>query len=372
MIAKNVGIRRARGRYVLATNVDVILSDELMRSLRPGRLDPQCLYRADRHDVDIRPQTRDALTDLLTDCRDNVVRICRRTGTHDLRAGTFYPIYDQRYLPLWLRMVRHFWWAITFRVRSAIGRLVLLSKRVAVGLGLRMARTAARGRGVVRRLIRAPRTITRRRARKLARHPLRFARRALAQILRSFDRGDAVPPPIDSETRARWRLGEIVRALSFERGKIRKQIAIVRELHELELARLQLHTNASGDFTLLSHEAWLRSGGYAELEMFSMHIDGLFLYQAHYSGLLERVLPGALFHIEHTQGFKPDPDEVASLNSRLEQAAIPQITGDQFMSWVREMYRTQGPLTFNGPDWGMAREELVESTPNLATVKAIV
>ena len=30
MIAKNAGIRRARGRFVLATNIDIIFSDELM------------------------------------------------------------------------------------------------------------------------------------------------------------------------------------------------------------------------------------------------------------------------------------------------------------------------------------------------------
>src|SRR5579883_2071122 len=29
MIAKNVGIRRARGRFILATNIDILFSDEL-------------------------------------------------------------------------------------------------------------------------------------------------------------------------------------------------------------------------------------------------------------------------------------------------------------------------------------------------------
>ena len=29
MIAKNVGIRRARGRFVLATNIDILISSEL-------------------------------------------------------------------------------------------------------------------------------------------------------------------------------------------------------------------------------------------------------------------------------------------------------------------------------------------------------
>ena len=33
MIAKNVGIRRARGQFVLATNIDIIFSDELVEYL---------------------------------------------------------------------------------------------------------------------------------------------------------------------------------------------------------------------------------------------------------------------------------------------------------------------------------------------------
>jgi hypothetical protein len=37
MIAKNVGIRRARGRFVLATNVDILLDDALVRFLRDRR-----------------------------------------------------------------------------------------------------------------------------------------------------------------------------------------------------------------------------------------------------------------------------------------------------------------------------------------------
>ena len=35
MIAKNVGIRRARGRFVLATNIDIIFSNELVDSTSP-------------------------------------------------------------------------------------------------------------------------------------------------------------------------------------------------------------------------------------------------------------------------------------------------------------------------------------------------
>ena len=51
MIAKNVGIRRARGDYVLATNVDILCSEPLSRWLAGRPLRDGTFYRVDRHDV---------------------------------------------------------------------------------------------------------------------------------------------------------------------------------------------------------------------------------------------------------------------------------------------------------------------------------
>lgn len=50
MIAKNVGIRRARAPYVLATNIDILLSEELFEYLKTD-LKPNAMYRVDRLDV---------------------------------------------------------------------------------------------------------------------------------------------------------------------------------------------------------------------------------------------------------------------------------------------------------------------------------
>ena len=50
MIGKNVGIRRARAPYVLATNIDILLTDELFAFLQSS-LKPNAMYRADRRDV---------------------------------------------------------------------------------------------------------------------------------------------------------------------------------------------------------------------------------------------------------------------------------------------------------------------------------
>lgn len=52
MIGKNVGIRRSRGKFVLATNIDVLLSEKLFRYITNNDLSKNTLYRSDRWDID--------------------------------------------------------------------------------------------------------------------------------------------------------------------------------------------------------------------------------------------------------------------------------------------------------------------------------
>jgi hypothetical protein len=49
MIAKNVGIRRARAPLVLATNIDILFSDDLVAGFRD--LKAGAMYRVDRRDI---------------------------------------------------------------------------------------------------------------------------------------------------------------------------------------------------------------------------------------------------------------------------------------------------------------------------------
>ncbi|MFN8396221.1 MAG: hypothetical protein U0176_16440 [Bacteroidia bacterium] len=51
MIAKNVGIRRAKHPWILATNIDLIFSDPLCAIMARGDLDPGAYYRANRVDI---------------------------------------------------------------------------------------------------------------------------------------------------------------------------------------------------------------------------------------------------------------------------------------------------------------------------------
>lgn len=68
MIAKNAGIRRAEGEFILATNVDIFFSDDLIQELAQKKLEKNIIYRAYRFDV--KEGTRS-----LDNVQDNLIRL---------------------------------------------------------------------------------------------------------------------------------------------------------------------------------------------------------------------------------------------------------------------------------------------------------
>lgn len=80
MIAKNVGIRRASADFILATNIDILFSDEIFAFLASGNLQAKHLYRCDRYDID--------------GASGRVVRINTKMETIETGSGKSYPIYS--------------------------------------------------------------------------------------------------------------------------------------------------------------------------------------------------------------------------------------------------------------------------------------
>jgi hypothetical protein len=89
MIAKNVGIRRARGEFILATNIDILFSDELVRFLASRRLEKGRMYRIDRHDVASDIPVDGTLDEQLAYCRSHEIRIFAREGIYPLTEEGF-------------------------------------------------------------------------------------------------------------------------------------------------------------------------------------------------------------------------------------------------------------------------------------------
>ena len=237
MIAKNVGIRRARGDFVLATNIDILLSDELAAWLASGAIPARRMVRVDRLDVPAEGAAMSA-DEVLAWCRANVIRANERMGTRDLRTGGLHRVY-----------------------KPTTWRDVLTS----VGL-------------------RRPTTHTR------------------------------------------------------------------------------LHTNACGDFTLLPRAGWEAIRGYAELAMYSMHLDSVACHAAHHAGFRELVLrpPLACYHLEHAPGSGFAPEHQRELDQRLAQSGVPQLEHRTFAQWALQMRTRRTAMRFNGDDWGLAQEALPE------------
>ena len=84
MIAKNVGLRRARGRHLLATNIDVIFSSELSAFLAGRALESGRMYRVDRHDAAADVPLQASVEEQIDYCRKHLLRV-------NIREGTFAP-----------------------------------------------------------------------------------------------------------------------------------------------------------------------------------------------------------------------------------------------------------------------------------------
>jgi hypothetical protein len=325
MIAKNVGIRRAHGRFVLATNIDILFSDKLMEFLAAGKLDESRVYRVNRVDVPAEIDPAWPIEKQLAFSHENAIRINYYDSTVDLVTGTRYRIY--RDVPIILRILPQWVQTRTRVMRYVLWRIYAFFYWIIAGFN-------------------DPRAVPKRVGRRLDR---------IFHSARGAETTAAGSEPLATSVLDRLRNA----ATALARHLADRRRAFARAI-EWEKSRLRLHTNASGDFTLMSKSAWLRSGGYAELEMYSMHIDGLHLYSSHYSGIREQRLRHPVYHIEHGGGFKPDSKE---LDQRLERDAIPQISNEQLMEWIYEMYTTHQPVPFNKDDWGFAGEELPETEP---------
>jgi hypothetical protein len=89
-IAKNVGIRMARGRFVLATNPDIIFSAELMRFLFAGKLREDRFYRVNRYDVEKEIPLNMTVEEQLILCRRYSTKVALRLGTVNTNHFLFW------------------------------------------------------------------------------------------------------------------------------------------------------------------------------------------------------------------------------------------------------------------------------------------
>lgn len=287
MLAKNVGIRRASADAVLATNIDVLLSDEAFAA-STGGIGQGSLWRVDRYDVEFPFPPLDDVGAALEFCATHPIRYARRDGVYYPDAGRALPIYQS--------------------------------------LG------------------------------DLAASELRRGARAVSTRLGA--RHDPAGPtrPQTGPAPSRRSAGDVAR---FAADRLDAVYGV---------ARLpKLHVNACGDFTLLARSDWERLRGYPEWVVHSWHLDTIFLHQAFGSGvrIVELAPPCVAYHMEHGQGSGWTPEGHTEHMEAVAAKGIRTLTAADLRREKRAFahHRGPGPIVLNGPDWGLADSDVVETRP---------
>lgn len=299
MIGKNVGIRRARGDYVIATNIDLLFSDELLKSFCSKSLKSKFFYRIDRYDVDGFPP-RDSINEQLEYCKQNVIRINRKDGTFLTTNNTMI-----FFIKCGL--------AIQHTSNYYINRLISNSKYI--------------------------------------RKNFQFVRISNHIYLKDKKRNKNLSLHEIPKIILRVTKDEIITMK-------RDQIVVLRRIFSLSYPKL--HTNACGDFTLMKTEKWHELRGYLELETFSLHLDSIILQMAYESGLKEKILadPMRMYHMEHYSGWTPESGD--NLLKRLSEQNIPVFSFKEFEKLSTKMHKQKRPIISNKDNWGLSSENLPE------------
>jgi hypothetical protein len=112
----------------------------------------------------------------------------------------------------------------------------------------------------------------------------------------------------------------------------------------------------------MAREHWFQLKGFPEINTYSMNVDGLFGYVAHYAGIREQILeePCCIYHIEHDKGSGWTPEGEAVLRRRMDDSGIPWVDATIVTTWASYMDWLGAPLLFNLRDWGFGDVVLPE------------
>jgi len=92
-IALNVGTRRAKGKYVICTNADVIFNEKLLSFLSERKLSSKCFYRIYRFDVQKEISPDIPVEEIMDFCQNNSIMRGQKIEANKLHrraAGDFF------------------------------------------------------------------------------------------------------------------------------------------------------------------------------------------------------------------------------------------------------------------------------------------
>lgn len=345
MIGKNVGIRRARGQYVLATNVDILFDDELVLYLR-DMLAPNTILRIDRYDVPSDLPADVPFETVLVDCRRRFFQVNTRFGIFDvahkslrgmttaIESSVVSFVYGMPILGMNFRRPWRGW------PRAIFGHIKIAAQitiAVAINFVLSIAQTAV---SFVQFLMK-----DRRQGRPWSETAYRILRSIIRRCIYFVQRI--------------WRIGRgIVTSSGRSIGLFPPESAAAKRLRTSRW----LHTWACGDFTLMARDDWSKLRGYPEWAMYSWHIDSVIMFAAHAHGLQQiRLGPEyRIFHIDHSLGSGWSPKGENALFSRLDAKGIPYLSNEALQRLQIDFANDPGKAVVNDDSWGLANRALPE------------
>ncbi|MBA7702078.1 hypothetical protein ES703_110832 [subsurface metagenome] len=154
-----------------------------------------------------------------------------------------------------------------------------------------------------------------------------------------------------------------------------------------------LHTNASGDFQLMSRHYWHLLRGYREADIPSAYADGLLSFASYAAGVREVVFkdPLRLYHIDHSGKFNERPTGsrlpfenrltftflpkrfnnlilrayrilLTTFGYKLKgsENGIPTLHFAEYRKIARDMVKGKRPYIFSDENWGLGQDSLEE------------
>lgn len=248
MIAKNIGIVRSQGRFILSTNIDIIFSDELIKKLSKKLLKEKTIYTAERYDLDF---------------NDFKKRINNKNYlnylTHINTKNYSYDVKHKKY----------------FFVNRTFLSLILDNKKILA-----------------------------------------------------------------------------IKKINFFKKKIKfKKIFIYFCEYFFDIFfKKKIHTNASGDFTLIDNKSWKSLRGYYEFNGYSWHLDTILLIRAYYRNFKFKIFNEKIFHINHNigSGFTPGDKQ---LFKNLKEKKIKYLN-DKKLNRIKNILRNNPNYLENNLEWG--------------------
>lgn len=349
MIAKNVGIRAARGQFVLATNPDILFSNELIRYLAKQELKDRRYYRAERHDVSQYVTEQGSVQERLEYCQAHVIRAWKRYVSIDYTTGRVQPTYPRSE---GLGEIHALLWALGF---LAIFNFLRIRYQPTIRRFRQRARHPRSRVSSRRHLVETWQYLRTTKLNLGTKFPRVTALRwADYTMLRLEDLGVLV---------SNFLMTVVARIMSVEARIRSRALQNFNDLMAMSPpSRPRLFTYACGDFTLLSKRDWARLRGYPELPIFSLHIDSLLLYAAHYSGIEEICLKQPIYHIEHSRGWAAVMDS-ASPYEDLRGKGVPILSIEDFYSLTDELGKNNRGALLNTENWGLGNQSLREIEP---------